>query len=71
MRTGVWNRAALPQIPNQRKTWKPEALIADTKVKAAYGFACWYARRSYDCSYVSKGGFMVWRAGVLGGPVIL
>ena len=23
-------RAALPQTPNQRKTWKPEALIADT-----------------------------------------
>ena len=23
-------RAALPQTPNQRKTWKPEALIGDT-----------------------------------------
>ena len=30
MLTGIWNRAALPQTPNQRKTWKPEALIADT-----------------------------------------
>ena len=30
MRTGVTGRAALPQTPNQRKTWKPEALIADT-----------------------------------------
>ena len=30
MRTGVCSRAALPQTPNQRKTWKPEALIADT-----------------------------------------
>ena len=30
MLTGICNRAALPQTPNQRKTWKPEALIADT-----------------------------------------
>ena len=30
MRTRVWLGAALPQTPNQRKTWKPEALIADT-----------------------------------------
>ena len=28
--TGITGRAALPQTPNQRKTWKPEALIADT-----------------------------------------
>jgi hypothetical protein len=28
--TGIVVRAALPQTPNQRKTWKPEALIADT-----------------------------------------
>ena len=28
--TGIVDRAALPQTPNQRKTWKPEALIADT-----------------------------------------
>ena len=54
--TWIRGEAALPQTPNQRKTWKPEALMADTQVKAAYGFACWYARRSYDCSYVSKGG---------------
>ena len=30
MRIGIWNLAAPPQIPNQRKTWKPEALIAHT-----------------------------------------
>ena len=30
MLTGIWVGAALPQTPNQRKTWKPEALIADT-----------------------------------------
>ena len=30
MRTGICRGAALPQTPNQRKTWKPEALIADT-----------------------------------------
>ena len=30
MRTGIVEGAALPQTPNQRKTWKPEALIADT-----------------------------------------
>ena len=28
--TWICTRAALPQTPNQRKTWKPEALIADT-----------------------------------------
>ena len=28
--TWIVTRAALPQTPNQRKTWKPEALIADT-----------------------------------------
>ena len=28
--TWIVSRAALPQTPNQRKTWKPEALIADT-----------------------------------------
>ena len=27
---GIENLAALPQTPKQRKTWKPEALIADT-----------------------------------------
>ena len=30
MRRGIVPGAALPQTPNQRKTWKPEALIADT-----------------------------------------
>ena len=30
MRIGIWVGAAPPQTPNQRKTWKPEALIADT-----------------------------------------
>ena len=30
MRIGIGEGAALPQTPNQRKTWKPEALIADT-----------------------------------------
>ena len=30
MLTWIVGRAALPQTPNQRKTWKPEALIADT-----------------------------------------
>ena len=30
MLTGIRGGAALPQTPNQRKTWKPEALIADT-----------------------------------------
>ena len=30
MRRRICSRAALPQTPNQRKTWKPEALIADT-----------------------------------------
>ena len=30
MLTQIWNLAALPQTPNQRKTWKPKALIADT-----------------------------------------
>ena len=30
MRRRICARAALPQTPNQRKTWKPEALIADT-----------------------------------------
>ena len=30
MRRRIVSRAALPQTPNQRKTWKPEALIADT-----------------------------------------
>ena len=30
VRRGIVTRAALPQTPNQRKTWKPEALIADT-----------------------------------------
>ena len=30
MLTWIVTRAALPQTPNQRKTWKPEALIADT-----------------------------------------
>ena len=30
VRIGIVVRAALPQTPNQRKTWKPEALIADT-----------------------------------------
>ena len=30
VRIGIVTRAALPQTPNQRKTWKPEALIADT-----------------------------------------
>ena len=28
--TWIVARAGLPQTPNQRKTWKPEALIADT-----------------------------------------
>ena len=56
VRRRIWNLAALPQTPNQRKTWKPEALIGDMYVEAAYGFACWYARRYYDWSYVSKGG---------------
>ena len=30
VRIGIREGAALPQTPNQRKTWKPEALIADT-----------------------------------------
>ena len=30
MLTGIKNLAALPQTPNQIKTWKPEALTADT-----------------------------------------
>ena len=30
VRTGIGEGAAFPQTPNQRKTWKPEALIADT-----------------------------------------
>ena len=30
VRIGIRGEAALPQTPNQRKTWKPEALIADT-----------------------------------------
>ena len=30
VRIGICLGAALPQTPNQRKTWKPEALIADT-----------------------------------------
>ena len=30
MLTWIVSRAAPPQTPNQRKTWKPEALIADT-----------------------------------------
>ena len=30
VRVGIIMGAALPQTPNQRKTWKPEALIADT-----------------------------------------
>ena len=30
MQIRIRTRAALPQTPNQRKTWKPEALIADT-----------------------------------------
>ena len=30
MLTWICTGAALPETPNQRKTWKPEALIADT-----------------------------------------
>ena len=30
MQIGICTQAALPQTPNQRKTWKPEALMADT-----------------------------------------
>ena len=30
MLTWICTRAALPQTTNQRKTWNPEALIADT-----------------------------------------
>ena len=30
VRRRICARAALPQTPNQRKTWKPDALIADT-----------------------------------------
>ena len=37
VRTGIRDGAALPQTPNQRKTWKPAALIGHRNVKAACG----------------------------------
>ena len=69
MRTGICDRAALPQTPNQRKTWKLEAFIGHTQVKAAYGCACWYARQSYD--FMSLSGLLNFQGLRMLGPMIL